>query len=146
MFRGGGKVSSYGTGITTGLTKGYASGGQIGGGYIHGAAFPDGRYGFASPSTYAQNYNLIDWAKSKAQTGADVAKNATNKIKSSSGNWFKRSSNFLKKPVFSERGAKVLAQRYGPQALNYGKGIVGALATRSPKHSILLHQTLVDNL
>jgi len=30
MFRGGGKVSSYGNGIASGLTNGYASGGRIG--------------------------------------------------------------------------------------------------------------------
>ena len=48
----------------------------------------------------------------------------------------KRGSNFLKKPVISERGAKVLAQRYGPKILNYGKGIVGNLATRFPKVGI----------
>jgi hypothetical protein len=34
MFRGGGKVSSYGNGIASGL--GYAGGGQIGGGIIYG--------------------------------------------------------------------------------------------------------------
>ena len=34
MFRGGGKVSSYGNGIASGM--GYAGGGTIGGGYIQG--------------------------------------------------------------------------------------------------------------
>ena len=76
MFRGGGKVSSYGKGITTGLTNGYAGGGQIGGGYIHGAAFPDGRYGFADPSTYAQNWKNINWKN----TGANVVQAAKDKV------------------------------------------------------------------
>tara|TARA_R100000935_G_scaffold16491_1_gene32721 strand:- start:3113 stop:4474 length:1362 start_codon:yes stop_codon:yes gene_type:complete len=46
MFRGGGTVSSYGNGIATGL--GYADGGQIGGGVIHGEKMGN-RYGFAEP-------------------------------------------------------------------------------------------------
>ena len=49
MFRGGGKVSSYGNGITAPLVPGYQSGGQIGGGIIYGKPMTDGRYGFAKP-------------------------------------------------------------------------------------------------
>jgi len=49
MFRGG-RVSSYGTGIASGLADGgrvnYAGGGQIGGGIIYGKPMADGRYGF----------------------------------------------------------------------------------------------------
>ena len=49
MFRGG-RVSSYGTGIASGLADGgrvnYAGGGQIGGGIIYGEPMADGRYGF----------------------------------------------------------------------------------------------------
>ena len=52
MFRGG-RVSSYGTGIASGLADGgrvnYAGGGQIGGGIIYGQPMADGRYGFALP-------------------------------------------------------------------------------------------------
>jgi hypothetical protein len=50
MFRGG-PVSSYGTGIASGLTNdtpGYKEGGQIGGGAIYGKPMGD-RYGFAEP-------------------------------------------------------------------------------------------------
>ena len=50
MFRGG-RVSSYGTGIASGLTDnkpGYKEGGQIGGGAIYGKPMGD-RYGFAEP-------------------------------------------------------------------------------------------------
>jgi len=50
MFRGG-RVSSYGTGIASGLTNdtpGYKEGGQIGGGAIYGKPMGD-RYGFAEP-------------------------------------------------------------------------------------------------
>ena len=48
MFRGG-PVSSYGTGIAAPLVPGYQSGGQIGGGIIHGLPHADGRYGFRDP-------------------------------------------------------------------------------------------------
>ena len=52
MFRGGGKVSSYGNGITAPLVPGYQGGGQIGGGIIYGKPMADGRYGFAKPVLY----------------------------------------------------------------------------------------------
>ena len=48
MFRGG-RVSAYGTGIAAPLVQGYQSGGQIGGGIIHGLPHADGRYGFQNP-------------------------------------------------------------------------------------------------
>jgi len=53
MFRGGGKVSSYGNGITAPLVPGYQGGGQIGGGQIYGTPMGDGRYGFAEPLSLA---------------------------------------------------------------------------------------------
>jgi len=49
MFRGG-RVSSYGTGIASGL----ADGGTIGGGNISGQPMADGRYGFADPLWIAE--------------------------------------------------------------------------------------------
>jgi len=50
MFRMGGPVDSYNTGIVSGLDdEGYADGGQIGGGIIYGNRMMDGRYGFQSP-------------------------------------------------------------------------------------------------
>ena len=49
MFRGGGKVDSYGTGIAAPLVPGYMGGGQIGGGIIYGKPMADGRFGFQSP-------------------------------------------------------------------------------------------------
>jgi hypothetical protein len=57
MFRGG-RVSSYGTGIASGLADGgrvnYEGGGQIGGGIIYGKPMADGRYGFADPLWIAE--------------------------------------------------------------------------------------------
>ena len=56
MFRGG-RVSSYGNGIATGLANGgrvnYAGGGQIGGGAIYGKPM-GGRYGFQEPTLEPQ--------------------------------------------------------------------------------------------
>ena len=49
MFRGGGKVDSYGTGITAPLVPGYMGGGQIGGGIVYGKPMADGRFGFEKP-------------------------------------------------------------------------------------------------
>ena len=49
MFRGGGAVNSYGTGITAPLVPGYMGGGQIGGGIIYGKPMADGRFGFQAP-------------------------------------------------------------------------------------------------
>ena len=46
MFRGGGTVDSYGTGITAPLVPGYMGGGQIGGGIVYGKPMADGRFGF----------------------------------------------------------------------------------------------------
>ena len=54
MFRGGGKVSSYGNGITAPLVPGYQGGGQIGGGIIYGKPMADGRYGFETSSLKPQ--------------------------------------------------------------------------------------------
>jgi hypothetical protein len=58
MFRGGGKVSSYGNGIASGM--GYAGGGTIGGGYIQGQRMADGRYGFADPYPIGSTRSQID--------------------------------------------------------------------------------------
>ena len=82
MFRGGGKVSSYGNGIASGL--GYAGGGQIGGGIIYGNPMPDGRYGFSTPRLgLGANMAAIlaDQANpSITSRGMDILKSARNKI------------------------------------------------------------------
>jgi len=49
MFRGGGAVNSYGTGITAPLVPGYMGGGQIGGVIVYGKPMADGRFGFQAP-------------------------------------------------------------------------------------------------
>jgi hypothetical protein len=77
MFRGG-HVSSYGTGIASGLADGgrvnYAGGGQIGGGIIYGEPMADGRYGFGIPKTKKHKYNKdlfdVENVIGETQTGA----------------------------------------------------------------------------
>ena len=63
MFRGG-RVSSYGNGIATGLANGgrvnYAGGGQIGGGAIYGKPM-GGRYGFQEPTLEPQDRELTEY-------------------------------------------------------------------------------------
>ena len=106
MFRGGGKVSSYGNGIATGLgyknggRTGYAGGGQIGGGEIYGKRFPDGRYGFAKPSAYVEGYNRI--YGSGTGSGAGTASTGTGTGTSGQGgNIFRNAYNKIKLPSLS---------------------------------------------
>ena len=74
MFRGGGKVSSYGTGIATGLAKG-GSVNTPKRGIVDGP----GRYSVSMSGL--ENYNQIfNNTKNKViQTGADVVEAAKNK-------------------------------------------------------------------
>ena len=95
MFRGGGKVSSYGNGIASGL--GYAGGGQIGGGAVYGQLMPDGRYGFQKPFIpIGQTKSQIDAGRQAinqmygiADDFADVGSKSSN-VKTQGGNILKR--------------------------------------------------------
>ncbi len=100
MFRGGGKVSSYGNGIASGL--GYAGGGQIGGGAVYGKLMPDGRYGFQNPFIpIGQTKSQIDAARQAinqmygiADDFADVGSKSN--VKTQGGNILKRNFNKIK--------------------------------------------------
>ena len=100
MFRGGGKVSSYGNGIASGL--GYAGGGQIGGGAVYGQLMPDGRYGFKSPFIpIGQTKSQIDAGRQAinqmygiADDFADVGSKSN--VKTQGGNILKRNFNKIK--------------------------------------------------
>ena len=91
MFRGGGKVSSYGKGIASGL--GYAKGGRIA---------PDGRIkfdiaGLVSPemaSEYARGQGTLSTG-SGSTTGQSVVQKAKDKVKSAAG----KSKNFFSKLI-----------------------------------------------
>ena len=102
MFRGGGKVSSYGTGIATGLAKG-GSVNTPKRGIVDGP----GRYSVSMSGL--ENYNQIfNNTKNKViKTGADVVEAAKNKTSQGVGktrNFLNKSKNFLKSKNFSEKG------------------------------------------
>ena len=100
MFRGGGKVSSYGNGIASGM--GYAGGGQIGGGAVYGQLMPDGRYGFQKPFIpIGQTKSQIDAGRQAinqmygiADDFADVGSKSN--VKTQGGNILKRNFNKIK--------------------------------------------------
>ena len=99
MFRGG-KVSSYGNGIASGM--GYAGGGQIGGGAVYGQLMPDGRYGFKQPFIpIGQTRSQIDAGRQAinqmygiADDFADVGSKSN--VKTQGGNILKRNLSKIK--------------------------------------------------
>ena len=136
MFRGGGKVSSYGNGITTGLgysnggRAGYAGGGQIGGGEIYGKRFSDGRYGFAKPSAYVEGYNRI--YGSGTGSGARTASTGAGIVESAAAKQGLRSPNFFTRQLVNARNIDYLGRVVNPLLKLGTAGITGtasALAT-----------------
>jgi hypothetical protein len=136
MFRGGGKVSSYGNGIATGLgysnggRAGYAGGGQIGGGEIYGKRFSDGRYGFAKPSAYVEGYNRI--YGSGTGSGARTASTGAGIVESAAAKQGLRSPNFFTRQLVNARNIPYLGRVVNPLLKLGTAGITGtasALAT-----------------
>jgi hypothetical protein len=136
MFRGGGKVSSYGNGIATGLgysnggRAGYAGGGQIGGGEIYGKRFSDGRYGFAKPSAYVEGYNRI--YGSGTGSGARTASTGAGIVESAAAKQGLRSPNFFTRQLVNARNTPYLRGVVNPLLKLGTAGITGtasALAT-----------------
>ena len=136
MFRGGGKVSSYGNGIATGLgyknggRTGYAGGGQIGGGEIYGKRFSDGRYGFAKPSAYVEGYNRI--YGSGTGSGARTASTGAGIVESAAAKQGLRSPNFFTRQLVNARNTPYLRGVVNPLLKLGTAGITGtasALAT-----------------
>jgi hypothetical protein len=135
MFRGGGKVSSYGNGIASGM--GYAGGGQIGGGAVYGQLMPDGRYGFQQPFIpIGQTKSQIDAAKQAINQmygiADDFADVGTKKpVQNTGGNILKRNINKLKNLRFGSMAAPATAVGSGLAALSVGAPIgagIGQLA------------------
>jgi hypothetical protein len=127
MFRGGGKVSSYGTGIASGLTnqpQRYARGGSI-----HtpkrGIVKGPGSY------SYAENWKNINWknvSDATKNTGSQIVQKAKDKVStgtSKTKNLYNKSKSFLKSKNFSEKGIMKALKKYGPK---YAKNI-GSFAT-----------------
>ena len=122
MFRGGGKVSSYGKGIASGLTSKPK----------RGLVDEPGGYAGISMSGLS-NYNEI--FNNAKNTGANVVQAAKDKVSQGTGktrNFLNKSKNFLKSKNFSEKGIMKALKKYGPKALKYGKGLGVGAVTRFP--------------
>lgn len=137
MFRGGGKVSSYGTGIASGLTnqpQRYARGGSI-----HtpkrGIVKGPGSY------SYADNFKNINWKN----TGAEVVKKAKDKVATSKNflsNLIPKGKNLESKIVqgsknlwkkVPKKGLIDVANKQLPNVMKYGvKPSVGITAAFAP--------------
>ena len=111
MFRGGGKVSSYGNGIASGM--GYAGGGTIGGGYIQGQKMSDGRYGFSDPIPIGQTRSAIEAGRQAILNMYNVPNDAESKL----GKNILKKATGLKRFIPTMSGLKGLA----------GTGVAGTL-------------------
>ena len=126
MFRGGGKVSSYGKGIASGLTSKPK----------RGLVDEPGGYAGISMSGL-ENYNQIfNNTKNKViKTGADVVQAAKDKASQGAGktkNFLNKSKTFLKSPKFSEQGIMEGLKKYGPKYASKAGSLVGSVAKRFP--------------
>ncbi len=111
MFRGGGKVSSYGNGIASGM--GYAGGGRVN---LNVGGSP-----FGAP--------II---KVPQATPANTGGQLLNKNVGRMSGIAQKGANLLKSPAFSEAGIMNAIKNYGPKAINAVKGLGGAAISRFP--------------
>jgi len=134
MFRGGGKVSSYGTGIASGLTnqpQRYARGGSI-----HtpkrGIVKGPGSY------SYADNWKNIDWkntGQKATETGSKILQKAKDKVStgtSKTKNLYNKSKSFLKSKNFSQQGLGKWVDKYGNKSLKNLKKFENVASKRWP--------------
>ena len=113
MFRGGGKVSSYGNGIASGM--GYAGGGRI-----------NLRVG-GNPAALV---NL--GGGGGAPTQSTIGGNILNKNVGRMSGMATKGANLLKSPAFSEAGIMNAIKNYGPKIIDKTRGIVGGAIKRFP--------------
>ena len=113
MFRGGGKVSSYGNGIASGM--GYAGGGRI-----------NLRVG-GNPAALV---NL--GGGGGAPTQSTIGGNILNKNVGRMSGIATKGANLLKNPALSEAGIMNAIKNYGPKAINAVRGLSGAAISRFP--------------
>jgi len=157
MFRGGGKVSSYGNGIATGLADGgrvgYEMGGNVRGGVVklpggyaltanqRALLFDPAKTGsFNQPDTRAQTYGTKfgGATSSPIKTGGGIIENAVNNAKTNTGNiksGIKSGIGSIKSGIgkmqFDEKGLlKGLKQI--PGYLDKGVGALRTLGKRNP--------------
>jgi len=113
MFRGGGKVSSYGNGIATGLADG-------------------GRVNLRVGGNPAALVNLGSGAGAPTQSVMNTGGQLLNKNVGRMSGMAQKGANLLKNPAFSEAGIMNAIKNYGPKAINAVKGLGGAAISRFP--------------
>ena len=111
MFRGGGKVSSYGNGIASGLADGGRINLRVGG---NPAALVNLGGGGAAPTQSTIGGNILN--KNVGKMSGIATKGA----------------NLLKSPAFSEAGIMNAIKNYGPKVIDKTRGIVGGAIKRFP--------------
>ena len=116
MFRGGGKVSSYGNGIASGM--GYAGGGRVN--LVKGG----------NPLSNRALVNL--GGGGGAPTQSTIGGNILNKNVGKMSGIAQKGANLLKNPAFSEAGIMNAIKNYGPKAINAVRGLGGAAISRFP--------------
>jgi len=115
MFRGGGKVSSYGNGIASGM--GYAGGGRI-----------NLRVG-GNPAALV---NLGGAGGAPTQSVMNTGGQLLNKNVGRMSGIATKGANLLKNPALSEAGIMNAIKNYGPKAINAVRGLGGAAISRFP--------------
>jgi len=113
MFRGGGKVSSYGNGIATGLASGGRVNLRVGG---NPAALVNLGGGGGAPT------------KSVINTGGNILNQNVGRMSGIA----QKGANLLKNPAFSEAGIMNAIKNYGPKAINAVRKVGGAAISRFP--------------
>ena len=113
MFRGGGKVSSYGNGIATGLAGG-------------------GRVNLRVGGNPAALVNLGSGAGAPTQSVMNTGGQLLNKNVGRMSGIAQKGANLLKNPALSEAGIMNAIKNYGPKAINAVRGLGGAAISRFP--------------
>ena len=113
MFRGGGKVSSYGNGIATGLAGG-------------------GRVNLRVGGNPAALVNLGSGAGAPTQSVMNTGGQLLNKNVGRMSGIAQKGANLLKSPAFSEAGIMNAIKNYGPKIIDKGRALGGAAISRFP--------------
>ena len=113
MFRGGGKVSSYGNGIATGLASG-------------------GRFNLRVGGNPAALVNLGSGAGAPTQSVMNTGGQLLNKNVGRMSGIAQKGANLLKSPALSEAGIMNAIKNYGPKLIDKTRALGGAAISRFP--------------
>jgi len=113
MFRGGGKVSSYGNGIATGLASG-------------------GRVNLRVGGNPAALVNLGSGAGAPTQSVMNTGGQLLNKNVGRMSGIAQKGANLLKSPALSEAGIMNAIKKYGPKLIDKTRALGGAAISRFP--------------